>query len=316
MDIYKLFAGRPWAITFEALESMIEMAPLRAARAASFGSDSPDEPPRTENGGVGVIPVRGTIAHHADMWSWLFGETTVDSLEKSLRQFANDPAIKSIVLDIDSPGGSASGMTELAGTIRNLRSKKAIVAVANGTAASAAFSIGASASAFYASPSSLVGSVGVYALHMDYSEAMAKEGIKPSFVQAGKFKTEGNPYEPLEDEARAHMQHIVDDTYASFVSDVALGRGVPKAKVLKDFGSGRVVTAREAKAAGMVNDVKTLDWVIERARSMRPSAPGEAGPVEDAPELDLQANDDEGLELLARLRWRQQEALAATIGGR
>lgn len=310
MDIYKLFAGRPWAITLEAFEALLEIAPIRAA---SFGQETPAEKPRSDSG-VGVIPVRGTIAHHADMWSWLFGETTVDSIEQSLREFAADPAIRSIVLDIDSPGGSSSGQTELAGAIRALRSKKPIVAVANGMAASAAYNIGASASAFYASPSSLVGSVGVYALHMDYSEALAKEGIKPSFVSAGKYKVEGNQYEPLADEARAHMQHIVDETYAAFVSDVAKGRGVSEATVKKDFGQGRVMTAREAKAVGMVDDIRTLDQAIKASVTLKARASEVEGPAEEQ-EAPVPAMDDEGAQRLGRMRLERMRAFAATSGG-
>lgn len=310
MDLYKVLAGRPWAITLEAFEALLELAPIRAA---SFSSEPPKDPNVQTQNNVAVIPVRGTISHHSDMWSWLFGETTVESLEKTVRQYANDPSIKSIVLDIDSPGGSASGMPELAATIRSLRSKKPIVAVANGIAASAAFNIGASASAFYASPSSLVGSVGVYALHMDYSDAMAKEGIKPSFVSAGKFKVEGNQFEPLGDDARAHMQHIVDETYAQFVTDVAKGRRVSEATVKRDFGQGRVVTAREAKAAGMVDDILTLEQAITRSVSVK-SKPEEPVTSEESQEPELMA-DDEGMQRLGRMRLERLRAYAPTRGG-
>lgn len=310
MDLYKVLAGRPWAITLEAFEALLELAPIRAA---SFTSEPSKDPNVQTQNNVAVIPVRGTISHHSDMWSWLFGETTVESLEKTVRQYANDPSIKSIVLDIDSPGGSASGMPELAATIRSLRSKKPIVAVANGIAASAAFNIGASASAFYASPSSLVGSVGVYALHMDYSDAMAKEGIKPSFVSAGKFKVEGNQFEPLGDDARAHMQHIVDETYAQFVTDVSKGRRVSEATVKRDFGQGRVVTAREAKAAGMVDDILTLEQAITRSVSVK-SKPEEPVTSEESQEPELQA-DDEGMQRLGRMRLERLRAYAPTRGG-
>jgi signal peptide peptidase SppA len=310
MDIYKLFAGRPWAITLEAFEALLEIAPIRAA---SFGQEMPSDAPRTD-GGVGVIPVRGTIAHHSDMWSWLFGETTVDSIEQSLRQFAADPAIKSIVLDIDSPGGSSSGQTEIAAVIRSLRSKKPIVAVANGMAASAAYNIGASAGAFYASPSSLVGSVGVYALHMDYSGAMENEGVKPSFISAGKYKVEGNQFEPLSDEARDHMQHIVDETYAAFVTNVAKGRGVSEATVKKDFGQGRVMTAREAKAAGMVDDIKTLDQAIKASVTLKARPAAVEGMAEEL-EAPEPAMDDEGTQRLGRMRLERMRAFAATSGG-
>ncbi len=301
-------------MTLEALEARMQLIPSRLA--AGFEQQT-SAPAASKQSAVGVIPIRGSISHHEDMWSWLFGDTTVDSVSKALSDFAGDAAIKAIVLDIDSPGGSTNGITELAAEIRSLRATKPIVAVANGMAASAAYDIGASATTFYATPSALVGSIGVYMLHMDYSEYLAEAGIKPTFVSAGKYKVEGNDLEPLADEARAHLQSIVDAAYEQFISDVAKGRKVSEATVRKDFGEGRVVTARQAKAIGMVDGIATLDAVIRRAPGMKTSAPEPIEePSAEGTDLDIRVEENtEGTHLLAQMWNETRAALVPASGG-
>ena len=261
---------------------------------------------------VGVIPIRGTISQHAqgDLSSMLFGGTSTEGVSAALRSFVEDDAIGKIVLDIHSPGGSTYGVAELAAEIRAARGKKPIVAVANSQAGSAAYWLGASADQFYASPGALVGSIGVYALHMDVSEAAAKEGVKPTYVSAGDYKVEGNQFEPLSDEARAHAQSMVDDAYGQFVADVAKGRGVSEATVRNGYGKGRMYTAKQAKAAGMIDGIMTLAQAIARPMTIVPRQEDEQ--AAEAVVVDIQASQDEdGRKRLALIRWRALEERAA-----
>jgi len=210
------------------------------------------------NGAVAVIPIQGVITKRG---GW-FSDGT-DRVSRTLDAAMASKAVGGIVLDIDSPGGSSYGLMEFADKIFSLRgSGKPIIAIANPLAASAAIWAGSAAEQFIATPSGDVGSVGVWSLHIDYSAAMEAEGVKPTFIFAGKYKVEGNPYEPLSDEARAEMQRSVDETYDDFLNAMARNRGVPKAKVLSDFGEGRVLSAARAKAAGMIDRVASLDDVL------------------------------------------------------
>ena len=93
---------------------------------------------------------------------------------------------------------------------------------------------------------------------------LEREGVKVNFISAGKHKVEGNPYEPLTDEARGAIQARVDEYYSMFVSAVAKGRGVKPADVRGGFGEGRTVGAREAVSLGMADSVATLDETIAR----------------------------------------------------
>jgi ClpP class serine protease len=88
-------------------------------------------------------------------------------------------------------------------------------------------------------------------------------GIKVTLVSAGKFKVEGNPFEPLDADAEASIQRSVDESYGLFTLDVAKGRGVTVAKVRSGFGEGRLLSADEAKAENMVDRVATLDATVQ-----------------------------------------------------
>lgn len=209
------------------------------------------------NGAVAIIPVQGVITKRGD---W-FGEGT-DRIQRTIGTALSAKAIGGVVLDIDSPGGSSYGLMEFADWLHSQRGTKPIIAVANPLAASAAYWAGSAADQLIVSPSGDVGSVGVWSLHVDQSKLMEDIGIKPTFIFAGKYKVEGNPYEPLTDEARAEIQRSVDETYNDFITAVARNRGATKSAVLKDFGEGRVLSANRAKSAGMVDRIASLDEVL------------------------------------------------------
>jgi ClpP class serine protease len=109
----------------------------------------------------------------------------------------------------------------------------------------------------------------VFTYHVDYSQAMEEMGIKVTYIAAGKYKVEANPDEPLSDEARDHIQGLVDADYDLFIADVGRGRQVSAATVRSDFGQGRVLTASDAKAAGMIDRVATADETIRRLTGNR-----------------------------------------------
>ena len=215
-------------------------------------------------GAVAVLPLMGTIMPRANMMSQYSGGTSVQGFTRSFREAMANSQISSIVIDVDSPGGQVSNVPELATEILRARGTKPIVAVANTLAASAAYWIASAADELIVSPSAEVGSIGVLAMHQDVSGMLEREGVKVNFISAGKYKVEGNPYEPLNDEARGAIQARVNEYYDMFVSAVAKGRGVKPADVRGGFGEGRTVGAREAVSLGMADSVATLDETIAR----------------------------------------------------
>lgn len=331
-NVDRFLEGKSLALTpagFEELRAHIigrliafESAPrdfLAAGIAEVRAAIGRQERPRSTS--VGVIPIRGTISHHAsgDLSSMLFGGTSTEQVSADLRSMVEDESIRAIVLDIDSPGGTVAGVPELAAEILKARARKPIVSVANALSASAAFYLGSMAEASYATPSALVGSVGVFIAHQDISKAADEAGIKTTYVTAGKYKTEGNRFEPLGDDARAHLQSIVDHDLDIFIRDLARGRGVSEATVRKNYGEGRVLTAKQAKAAGMIDGIYTLEQAIARAASMTPGRKPVSEEAEEATSAEAEPSepqaDDEGAARWRLAQMRAHESLAATAGG-
>jgi len=217
---------------------------------------------RAKKGKVGVIPVMGPVEQRMSGRLMKLGGTSTEEVGVALDALLSDDTVGSIVLDIDSPGGSSYGVEELSDKIYAARGKKPIHAIADSMAASAGYWIASAASSLSVTPGGDVGSVGVYALHVDESKALEAEGLKVTGVHAGKYKLEGASWEPLSAESLAHFQSEVDHTYSKFVKALARNRGVAQAKVKDDFGQGRLLNPEQAKAAGMVDHVQTLEQLL------------------------------------------------------
>ncbi|PUE34896.1 S49 family peptidase [Limnohabitans sp. Jir72] len=219
--------------------------------------------------GIAVLPLYGVVTQRGNMVDDISGpgSTSTQQFTSVLRQMLTDDTVGQILIDIDSPGGSVYGVSELASEIVKARAQKPVIAVANSLAASAAYWIGCSASEFYVTPGGEVGSIGVWQAHFDYSKALEEEGVKPTLISAGKFKVEGNPYVPLDEQAQAFMQSRVDDYYNAFVEAVAVGRGVSISDVRDGMGEGRVLGADAALAMNMVDGISTFDEVLAKMHS-------------------------------------------------
>jgi signal peptide peptidase SppA len=268
------YAARPWAVMPATLGAISEA--LRPGARASFVQVERVEQPRAQRvalpptrrgqrsaNAVQIIPLRGVLTPRPSFFSLLFGGGGgLETFRQDLRQAVDDEDVTAIVLDVDSPGGLVDLIPETAAEIRGARDVKPIVAVADTRAASAAYWLAAQASELVVTPSGEVGSIGVYLAHESYAKANEDFGVEVTYVWAGRYKTEGNPDEPLSDDAEAHMQESVDEAYGLFVDDVAAGRGVEASVVRDGYGEGRVLPASMALEANMVDRVATLEDVV------------------------------------------------------
>jgi signal peptide peptidase SppA len=226
--------------------------------------------PAASSSAIAVLSLTGVITQHPD---WM-GDTSLDGFMADFVAAMNDPAVGAILISIDSPGGSVYGVQEVSELMRTLREQKPVVAFANSLAASAAYWIGCSASSFYCTPGGEVGSIGVWQAHMDISGMLDNAGIHTTVISAGKYKTEGNPYQPLDEAAQSFMQSRVDDYYTAFVDAVAKSRDVAPDTVRNGMGQGRVLGAADALKQNMIDGVMTLPQVLQSmARQLAATTP-------------------------------------------
>lgn len=267
--------GRCWAMLRELVSSLHvlhgQVVRFSADDVAAARQQSSSSRPA---GTVAVVPLKGVITPQMSLMSLLMGGGDgLNAFMSRMQQAMADPDVKAVVMNVDSPGGLVDGVPEAAAQLRSMRAQKPLVAVANTQAASAAYWLASQAHEVIVTPSGEVGSVGVYSLHEDVSAALEQAGIKPTLVSAGKFKVEGNPYEPLGQEAFDAAKQAVDDFYALFTADVAGGRGqeLDPQQVTDGtaFSGGRMLTANRAVKAGIADRVATLGETIGRLQSGR-----------------------------------------------
>lgn len=273
-----MLGGSLWAIRADALPRLFELARSAAAHAASpqAAPVTTLDQPAPSGPGVAVLPLTGVLTPHGSILSYLFGGSMggVQQFRDQLARAVGDPEVAAIILDVDSPGGSVGLVPEAAADVLAARDIKPVYAVANVQACSGAYYIASQATEFYCTPSGCVGSIGVYYVHEDYSGMNEQMGVDVTYVYAGQYKTEGNPDEPLSDDARAAWQADADTLYGMFVNDVAAGRGVPAATVASGFGQGRTLLAQDALDVGMVDGLDTIQAVVSRALTEAVSSTG------------------------------------------
>ena len=213
--------------------------------------------------GVAVLPINGVISKRMNLMTQISGGVSSELVARDLSAALADPDVNSIILQIDSPGGTVDGTEPLANLIKS--ATKPVIALADGTMASAAYWIGCAANAIYMTDTlTQVGSIGVVSTHTDISGAEAQRGIKTTEIAAGKYKRIASQYGALTEGGKQTMQDQVDYIYSMFVQSVASNRGVSVDTVLQNMADGRIFIGQQAIDAGLVDGVSTLDALIAK----------------------------------------------------
>ncbi len=210
--------------------------------------------------GVAIIPVAGTLVRRATGLEAQSGLTSYGGLSEQVAEATADPSIRAILLDVDSSGGEAGGVFDLADQIFAARQVKPVWAVANESAFSAAYALAASAEKIYVTRTGGVGSIGVIAVHLDQSQADEQDGFKYTAIFAGEHKNDYSPHEPLTDPARASLQKEVDRVYGLFAQSVARGRGLSLEAVQKTEAA--LLFGKDALTAGLADRIGTLEAAL------------------------------------------------------
>ncbi len=196
-----------------------------------------------------------------------------DVLEK-IEQAKNNPNIKGVLLDVNSPGGAVAPSIEIAYAIKELKKRKPVIAYASGVMASGSYYASIWAQKIIANPGSMVGSIGVIMQSVDASELMAKIGVKTQTVKMGAFKEAGTPTRQWTEKERKELEKITKSTYDMFVTDVANARKL-KIEEHKLYADAHIFTSVQAKNVGLIDEVATLS----KARSDLIALSGVKDPV-------------------------------------
>jgi signal peptide peptidase SppA len=197
-----------------------------------------------------------------------FGGVNSVRARRALRKAAEDDRVGSILLHIDSPGGTVSGTGDLAADVATInREKKPVYTYIEDLGASAAYWVASQASRIYANPTAHIGSIGTVAVVEDTSGAMDKAGVKVHVVSTGDYKGNFTDGAPITDNHLAELRRMVNECNDHFLAGVSTGRKRPM-ETVKGWADGRVWIAEEAKRMGLIDDVATIDTVFQEIQHM------------------------------------------------
>lgn len=255
-----------------------EKIDLKAWESATGRPAGTDGAPYQVRDGVAILPLQGVLTKSASAWNRLCGMASTAQVRADLLTALEDPAVKSILLWVDSPGGTVDGTQELGDAVFAARDVKPVVAFIDGCGCSAAYWIAAAASqVFISSGTTEVGSIGVVADHVDVSQQDARLGRKVTHITAGKYKRISSSHAPLSQDGQLVMQDTVDYLYSIFVNAISKFRGVSVETVLADMADARVFYGQQAIDAGLVDGVSTMDELISSLSNRGALPPTGAG---------------------------------------
>lgn len=249
-----------WAMLREPLETAVSLARLgQLPVRMDMGDGSLSLAPMyqiTERGDA-VISMSGPFTKKASK----FGGISTIETRKALREAAADPSVKRIVMHIESPGGHANGVNELAADIRAIKRLKPVIAYVDDLAASAAYFVASQANAIFANETANVGGLGTFIVLRDYSGKFEREGIKTIVVGSGGLKGAGAEGTELTTEYVEYVQGLVDSFNSHFKSAVKEGRSFSTEQTDKLF-TGKVFPAEEAKKLGLIDGIASFEDVL------------------------------------------------------
>ena len=205
---------------------------------------------------IGVIELTGVIF---DSKSWI----------EQLRRFADNSAIKAIILRIDSPGGGVAASQEVYNEVLRIRreKRKVIVSSIGSVGASGAYYIACGTDKIVANAASITGSIGVIAEWVNYGELLKWAKLKSVVLKSSELKDAGSPVRELTEEEKKYLQNIIDDMYIQFVQVVAEGRKFDLERA-KSFSDGRVYTGKDAKSKKLIDEIGSLQDAVQITAKM------------------------------------------------
>lgn len=225
----------------------------------------------SRQGSVGVVKIEGNlIKGEANAIYQYFGLQGYDNIKAALVEAVMDKDAESIMLYVDSGGGSVAGVRDTAQFIKTVGKVKPIYAYSE-FAASAAYWLASASDHIITSETGINGSIGVLRIHTEYSKEDEKYGITTTVLRAGKYKALLNPHEPLSEEAKAQAESMLEDLYAMFVTDVAENLGTTYTNVDRNMAQGKEFLGVRGKEVGIVHEIGTLETALAYGEKIKPT---------------------------------------------
>lgn len=264
-----------WAVTPSTLQAIRDTLSARLtgrladSMGADEGSDESAPPYEMLAPGVASVKLHGIIGRNLSSLEMMCGGCDLFHVEQCLTLTLADPAVASVILDVDSPGGTVGGVAEFSAKVTQLAALagKPVFAFASGNCCSAAYWAICGCNGIACSPSSDVGSIGIYMALVDESENWASEGYKLVLIKSGEFKAAGMAGSKITDAQIKLWQHDVDFIYAQFAGAVRDARPAVKDEVMQ----GQVFYGPRALDAGLVDQV--LPDIAAMAAAVSPVVP-------------------------------------------
>ena len=269
MKIWNRLSGEPWAITESALQTILEIAAREnespQAVAAKLGRNLQNTYSVMERDGVAIIPVTGPLFRYANLFTAISGASSYELIARDFTTALENPQIKGIILDIDSPGGEVNGVSELSNMVFAARGKKPVVAYASGDAASGAYWIASAADEIVVSETSALGSIGVVGMYQ------GKSGKSAEAVEIVSSQSPHKRLDPTTDDGRSRLQTRIDSMADVFIETIARNRNVSAENVQNHYGGGDVMIGAKAVSAGLADRVGSLEGLIAELSSPQKS---------------------------------------------
>lgn len=212
---------------------------------------------------IAVVYADGMIIYGESEEGLVGDETLVPRLEELRR----DPAVKAIVLRVNSPGGSALAADLIARSVHMAGDDKPLIVSMGGLAASGGYYMAAPADRIFVTPYTITGSIGVVSLFPNVQELAGRHGVNWQYVGTSPLANAFSFGRPLDEEAVTRLQAVVDKIYADFLGIVAEGRGMSIEQV-RTVAEGRVWSGIDAVDMGLADEFGGLDAAIEHAAEL------------------------------------------------
>ena len=257
-DILKI--SKYWAMEPDSLKSL--------CRVKDFKSLSSKAKKRLNNtrtvsirDGTAIIPIQGPITARSDIFTLLFGGTSLSDLAQDFQTALDDDQVKAILLDVDSSGGVAVGPLEMAEIIFNARTKKPVWSYVGRNGCSAAYWLASATEKIIVNPSALIGSIGVVTT-IPVQEQPDSEGYKNIEIVSSNAKQK-RP-DPRTDEGMSEIKRELDDLESQFIESVSRCRGIAINKIKSDFGQGGILIGKNAVASGMADELGNYEDALAK----------------------------------------------------